>query len=67
MVEEVVSSECVHYWKIEPPNGPTSKAVCKYCGAERELWNFFGGDANVTVVSFPTCGYVGRRTRDDWA
>lgn len=30
---------CKHYWKIEDPNGPTSKGVCKYCGEIREFHN----------------------------
>lgn len=31
--------ECVHYWIIEPPNGHTSFARCKYCGATNEFFN----------------------------
>ena len=30
---------CVHHWKIEEPNGRTSKAVCANCGAEDEFAN----------------------------
>lgn len=33
--------ECCHHWIIESPNGPTSKGVCKYCGAEREFSNYW--------------------------
>lgn len=29
--------ECVHHWLLERPNGATTKAVCKKCGAEREF------------------------------
>lgn len=25
---------CIHYWIIETTDGPTSRGVCKYCGAE---------------------------------
>lgn len=24
--------ECVHFWLIETPNGPTSQGTCKQCG-----------------------------------
>ena len=30
---------CAHHWKIEEPNGRTSKAVCANCGAEDEFAN----------------------------
>ncbi len=33
-------SECNHYWIIESPNGPTSRGVCKHCGAEEEFSNY---------------------------
>jgi hypothetical protein len=36
-----VKVECSHHWVIESPNGPTSRGVCKYCGAEREFWNYW--------------------------
>jgi len=31
---------CVHYWVIEPPNGPISKGVCKNCGTEKAFPNW---------------------------
>jgi hypothetical protein len=31
---------CVHHWKIDPPEGPFSKGVCKLCNAEREFRNW---------------------------
>ena len=30
-------SECVHYWIVEPPKGPTAKGKCKHCGEEKEF------------------------------
>ena len=33
-------AKCKHYWIIESPNGPTSRGVCKYCGAEEEFGNY---------------------------
>ena len=37
--EHLVKDECCHYWILEMANGPTSKGVCKFCGAEREFLN----------------------------
>ena len=34
------TAECSHHWVIESPNGPTSRGICKYCGAERDFWNY---------------------------
>jgi hypothetical protein len=28
-----------HHWRIEEPNGPMSKGVCKICGVEKEHKN----------------------------
>jgi hypothetical protein len=39
--EPVARAKCRHYWIIESPNGPTSRGVCKLCGAEKEFQNFF--------------------------
>ena len=30
---------CIHYWMVEPPNGPVSKGICKLCGTEKEYYN----------------------------
>ena len=30
---------CTHFWIIEKPSGPTSRGVCKYCGAVGEFVN----------------------------
>ncbi|MFC1934805.1 hypothetical protein ACFLXZ_00615 [Chloroflexota bacterium] len=35
--------ECQHYWLIETADGPTSKGVCRFCGADREFYNWFPG------------------------
>ena len=37
--ERQEDSECCHYWLIESPDGPTSRGVCKYCGAEKDFPN----------------------------
>jgi hypothetical protein len=39
--QPVARDKCRHYWIIESPNGPTSRGVCKLCGAEKEFQNFF--------------------------
>jgi len=44
--------ECRHYWIIESAQGPTSRGVCKFCGAEREFCN-----------SWPGFSYAGKDAR----
>ena len=36
-----MSAECVHWWEIEPPNGPVCSGRCKYCGEVREFRNSY--------------------------
>jgi hypothetical protein len=35
-----VTQEHAHRWRIAEPNGPTSAASCKFCGAVREFKNW---------------------------
>lgn len=42
--EPTCNGKCCHYWIIEAPEGPTSKGVCKFCGAEKEF-DSFGPDS----------------------
>lgn len=37
------AGSCIHYWVIEPANGPISRGVCQSCRAEREFKNFVDG------------------------
>lgn len=30
---------CCHYWLIDSPDGPTSRGVCRFCGAEKYFHN----------------------------
>lgn len=30
---------CTHIWECDPANGPTSKGVCRLCGAEKDFAN----------------------------
>jgi hypothetical protein len=39
--ERIAEEKCRHYWIIESPHGPTSRGVCKLCGAEKEFRNSF--------------------------
>ncbi len=45
-IESSRTLNCVHVWKIEPPNGKTSKGVCSECGAEKEFRNSWDDDKN---------------------
>ena len=38
--EPIARGLCRHYWVIESPKGPTSRGVCKLCGAEKEFNNY---------------------------
>lgn len=31
--------KCPHYWVIDSATGPTSRGVCKRCGAVKEFFN----------------------------
>lgn len=31
--------DCTHHWLFDPPEGPTSRGVCKLCGSETEAYN----------------------------
>ena len=37
------SDLCVHFWVIDPPNGPTSQGSCKLCGKNQEFRNSVQG------------------------
>ncbi|MBA7611276.1 hypothetical protein ES703_18496 [subsurface metagenome] len=38
--ESTSKGKCCHYWIVESPDGPTSRGVCKFCGAEKEFDNY---------------------------
>ena len=42
--EPTKEAKCCHYWIIEPADGPTSKGICRLCGAEKEF-DSFGPDS----------------------
>lgn len=33
------ANACRHHWLIESASGPTSRGVCKVCGARNEFYN----------------------------
>ena len=33
---------CTHHWRIDSPEGPTSRGVCKLCGEEKDFYNWLG-------------------------
>jgi len=37
--------ECRHFWIIEGAQGPTSRGICKFCGAEKEFRNSWPPDS----------------------
>ncbi len=46
--EPIVANEtprCMHYWVIQPAEGPVSAGVCQYCWETREFKNFVEGAA----------------------
>ena len=55
--EAKAQPECHHHWIIESPHGPTSKGVCKYCGAEKDFINYspdlWRGDDISTLFELP--------------
>ena len=34
------TAQCIHHWRIEIPDGPTSTGICRRCGATREFKNY---------------------------
>jgi len=47
---DVAQDICLHHWVIDSPDGPTSRGICKLCGAEHEFNNY---------ISYPS-GHNGR-------
>ncbi len=42
---------CQHHWVIEPPNGPTSRGLCRNCGESRDFLNYADGSSWGSDVS----------------
>jgi hypothetical protein len=36
----IPTSHHFHHWRIEEANGPQSRGICKYCGAEKVFKNW---------------------------
>ena len=62
-------ADCSHHWIIESPKGPTSRGVCKHCGAEKEFLNwcegFFREDDVSTLDEARSARSVSFDRRDD--
>jgi hypothetical protein len=49
----VTRSACKHHWVIEPPDGPTSKGVCKVCGEVKVFDNILEDLLSIKDSSTP--------------
>jgi len=47
---------CAHHWQIETPNGETSEACCKTCGATRSFANYSPGRTMTRSAKAPNNG-----------
>ncbi len=43
--ELTTENNCQHYWVIDDASGPTSRGICKFCGAEKEFQNSWPGSS----------------------
>jgi hypothetical protein len=50
--ESPAVATCPHHWVIQPALGPTSKGICKRCGAEKTFQNYWDDDAALGGTSF---------------
>ena len=67
--KQETKSQCRHYWIIEAAEGPTSKGVCKYCGAEKEFQNswaesLWDGDMS-SLLNLPGLPGIGPETDEE--
>jgi len=51
---------CAHHWQIETPNGETSEACCKLCGATRSFANYSHRRPMTRTVRTPSSGPTAR-------
>jgi hypothetical protein len=49
----MTTESCIHFWRLESPGGPTSKGVCKKCGAVGEWINSFTNERGMLRVDAP--------------
>lgn len=57
---------CCHWDRIEMPNGPVSKARCKYCGRVREYETTYGERYNNTPLNVPATTAMGQKLKRNW-
>ena len=61
-MEEIKTEVCVHYWIIDPPDGPVSRGLCRDCREVRDFKNFLDSDS-VMWDSIKSVGFVDLRVR----
>ncbi len=60
------AADCTHFWVIDPPSGPLSKALCLKCGGESLKENSIREEQRVNNNDIYTRGPSGsRRTYND--
>ena len=52
---------CAHHWQIATPDGETSDASCKFCGATRSFANYSPGRTMTRSAKAPTNSGGGMR------
>ncbi len=56
------AGECRHHWRIAPPDGTTSRGICKHCGAQRDFPNTTDSNAwEATTAGSPRPSAMPRR------
>ena len=65
----ISKQKCRHHWVIESPAGPTSKGVCRLCGAQGEFKNYLrdclGGNEEEYLGWRQRQGYEEREKRPE--
>lgn len=59
----LLNPKCRHHWLIDPPDGPTSDARCKRCGARRQFRNH--DDRYVSPLGSAERTFVKRAMREE--
>lgn len=67
--DATIEAECHHYWIIETAHGPTSKGICKHCGAEKQFLNYapdlWRRDEASTILESPRLPDIGPDRKQD--
>ncbi len=52
------SEECIHYWIIETPQGPTSQGKCQKCGSSKDFLNYYEPEGPQPMTIYPTMHHL---------